>query len=146
MKQEPIRRTKCSREVSGLLAIIRSLHPQREGGVLMSGRLTVVVWGANSKEKSLQVQGDPRKRRSKWQLGGDTRSWGKLSLANGNVGLFLLAIFFSLPLFLTPKLGSLPWACWGLSMPFKVPGSPPLLRLPHGFQQKPPFLGSGLSP
>lgn len=38
-----------------------------------------------------------------------------------------------------PQLGSLPWACWSLSMPFKVPGPPPLLRLPQVSQQKPPF-------
>jgi hypothetical protein len=40
---------------------------------------------------------------------------------------------------LPPRLGSLPWACWGLSVPFKVLGSPPLLRLPQVSQPKPPF-------
>ena len=37
------------------------------------------------------------------------------------------------------QLGFLPWACWGLSGPFNVPGPPPLLRLPQVSRQKPPF-------
>lgn len=38
-----------------------------------------------------------------------------------------------------PPLGFLPWACWGLSVPFKVLGPPLVLGLPQISQQKPPF-------
>lgn len=43
------------------------------------------------------------------------------------------------PLLPTPQLGSLPWACCALSVPFKVPGPPPFLWLLQMSQQKPPF-------
>ena len=71
---------------------------------------------------------------------GDTGSRGNQEHMMGKLGPSLLVSL--LPVHLPPQprqLGFLPWACWGLSGPFNVPGPPPLLRLPQVSRQKPPF-------
>lgn len=91
-------------------------------------------------EKWGEASEDPGKRRYRALARGRHRVKGEPRAHDGIIRPFPPGFFAPCPPpNPCPGLGSLPWACWGLSVPFKVPGPPPLFRLPQVSQQKPPF-------